>query len=368
MGSDIFKCTGALDPELHARVYRKRPEDSTVRRELNRVGKECVLISLIGARQTGKTSLLNLLHYEYSKLRIWVPIKIDLSQFSEVEGEQWYSQFIATCCEQLQKCGIDIAVEDVQKYCQPLYIPPFSARGWTELLYVTCQHLAPHMYLLLSLDEINSIPRQQWEPFFSSIRAMHQAASSPNDRPEYRRMAIILAGAFVPKQLIRVVEKSPFNVSTKVYMSNVQREQLHALQTLFSDCGITVEERAIQEIYQWSSGLLYHVQRICSEIALTDSTVVTQTVVESVVEQVLFDDDYLSRILEQIEKDQTLLRQVRGMLNQPIQANRNSLIIATLEVIGAIRFDSTIKKWCIVNLLCKQFLQQYFQREELDGR
>src|SRR3712207_6613287 len=108
----IFKYDGALAPDQHSKLYVKRSEDKEVREALAQVGMQCVLISLIGARQTGKTSLLNWLHAEYHiDGSSWIPIKIDLMSLSEFKGEAWYQPFIAFCCDQLQRRGMDISID-----------------------------------------------------------------------------------------------------------------------------------------------------------------------------------------------------------------------------------------------------------------
>src|SRR5690349_12744658 len=111
MAATNFIFTGALDPEHHKHLYIERLEDVAIRRALARVGTECVLISLIGARQMGKTSLLNRLHAEYGASDIgWVAIKLDLMPLSDLDGEAWYRQFIALCCDRLQKAGVHITI------------------------------------------------------------------------------------------------------------------------------------------------------------------------------------------------------------------------------------------------------------------
>ncbi len=366
MGAAAFKYTGALDPQYHHHLYVERPEDQMVRQALEeRVGTECVLISLIGARQTGKTSLLNRLHARYNAEDSgWTTIKIDLSMLIEAEGESWYQQFIATCCDRLQPRGITLSVLELQDHCLPLYIPPFSGRGWTELLRLACQKLPVRQRLLVSLDEISSVPRQQWEPFFSNIRAIHQAASSSDDRPEYRRLGLILSGAFVPAQLINIVEKSPFNVSTKVYMSPVGVDQLQSLTQLLAAEGITIDSEAIEAIYRWSGGLLYHLQRFCVEIASTNNLLITTSVIDSLADTIAFDDAYLSHILRRLQEIEILARRAQRIMQKPLRSDRNDNIIATLEITGVIRHDPATNTWEITNQLCERMLRQHFSTKE----
>jgi AAA-like domain len=363
VGSASFTYTGALDPADP--TYIERPEDHAVRQALARVGTECVLISLIGARQTGKTSLLNRLHAEYRTDNSgWTVIKLDISLLIEVEGDEWYRQFIVLCCERLQRHQIGISIQDLEIHNLLASISPFSARGWSELLHLACQRLSVGQRLLISLDEISSVPRQQWDPFFSNIRALNQAASSPDDRPEYRKLGIILAGAFVPAQLINIVEKSPFNVSTKIYMAPTSAEHVQPLFQLLADQGYILEDAAKEALYEWSGGLLYHVQRFCTELLSTEITLINESVIEMVAETITFDDTYLSHILRQLEQNQHLLSYTRRIMAKPLRSSRNFDTIATLEITGVIRYDPVTKEWRIVNRLCERFLRQYFAMEE----
>lgn len=363
MGATIFTYTGALDPEQHAHLHIERSEDQAIRQTLARVGTECVLISLIGARQTGKTSLLNRLHAEYTG-SAWLTVQADLSELSEFEGEVWYSQFIAQCCEQLQRGGMSISEADVAATFAQTRVPLYSARGWTETIRLACRRLSGGQRLLISLDEISSVPRQQWEPFFSNIRAVHQSARSPNQRPEYRRLGMILAGAFVPSELINDVKKSPFNVSTNIYMSPVRSEALAPGLQLLVNQGVVVEDRVREAIYDWSGGLLYHFQRLCDKIARSDSTSVTVPIFDTFVQEIIFDDAYLSHILRQLDENRFLAQNARRILREPLRSNRNESYIATLEITGVIRYDPGIARWRIINRLCEYFLRQYFREEE----
>lgn len=365
MDFTAFNYTGALDPEYHANLYIERPEDQAVERALSEVGRKCVLVSLIGARQTGKTSLLNRLHAEKSATGSgWISIMVDLSELIEAESSEWYRQLAALCCVQLRQQGMELSDDEFEAACQLTAIPPFSARGWAALLSLACRKLPGTRQLLVLLDEIGSVPRPQWEHFFSTIRAIHQAAvRSPGGRPECRRLGMVLAGVFVPSHLINNSDKSPFNVSTKVYMSQVGPEPIRRFVQVFAEQGIACEADVVDSVYRWSGGLLYHVQRLCVEIAQRDDASITRELVEACVEGVALDDAYLSHILRQLGVNTVLANHARTVLARPLRSTRNVDATAMLEVAGVIRFDQQTKEWKITNRLCEFALQQYFAVE-----
>lgn len=362
MPAVTFKVNGALDPECHKNLYIKRAEDDVVRQYLNRVGVECVYVSLIGARQTGKTSFLNFLHYEFQD---WVTVQVDLSNLHSLPEEEWYIQCIDRCSRQMRNKELDISLETVQQYCQR-YTNPFSALGWEEFLRLACQCLPDRQYLLLLLDEISSVPSSQRETFFRSIRALHQSASVPNNRPELRKMGIVFAGAFVPEMLIKG-ESSPFNVSSLVYMSNISLTQLKEFTDVLSDIGIELEEEAVHAIYHWTGGLLCHVQRVCDKIMKMGVTLVTTSVVNEIIKELLFDDTYLRNIQVKLKQNTMLASFAWEIMKKPLLANRNDTVFAELEVVGIIRHDPDTKRWKIVNLLCECFLHNYLEEQPMTG-
>jgi hypothetical protein len=365
MDFTAFNYTGALDPEYHAHLYVERSDDQAVERALGEVGRKCVLVSLIGARQTGKTSLLNRLQAEKNAASSgWTSIMIDLSDLIEAEDDEWYRQLVALCCVQLRQQGVELSDEEFEVACQPTATAPFSARGWGMLLSLACLKLPGTRQLLVLLDEIGSVPRPQWEYFFSTLRALHQAAArSPGGRPECRRLGIVLAGAFVPSHLISNSDKSPFNVSAKVYMSQVSVEHLERFVQIFADQGVVCEAGVLESVYHWSGGLLYHVQRLCVEIAQHDDVTITGELVEECVEAVALDDAYLSHVLRQLGINIVLANHARRVLARPLRSTRNVDATAMLEVAGVIRFDQQTKEWKITNRLCEFALQQYFAVE-----
>ena len=357
-----FKYDGALAPDRHAHLYVERQEDQAVWQVLNdRAGIDCCIVSLIGARQTGKTSLLNRLQTRCSEANAgWITIKLDLSRLTEFQGEQWYQQLSVACCERLRKQNIVLSVKDLQDHSVSVFLQPFTARGWAELLLLACQRLEPGQKLLVILDELNSTPLDQWEPFFSNIRAIHQAASSLDDRPEYRTLNFVLAGTFVPTQLIKNVEHSPFNVSTKVYMLPVAAEQLAPLLKLLSQAGKSLESAAEERIYYWTAGLLLHVQRLCVKLMATPEDSVTIPMVDRCAEEIQFDDTYLSHVVKRLGEHEHLARRAAAILERPLKSDRNSDIIATLEIIGVIRHQPAMHHWCITNRLCELTLVNHF--------
>jgi len=355
-----FITTGALDADLHRDLYLERPADGEVRRALMQVGKSCVLISLIGARQTGKTSLLNRLHAEYDTPNSgWTIISLDLMEISEDEGEIWYRQFIALCREQLKRSAIHLSNEQFEASCAPLSIQPYTARGWAQWLRLACQQLPTNQRLLVSLDEISSIPRQQWESFFSNVRAIHQAATSSSKSPEYRRIGMMLVGAFVPSQLINIVEKSPFNVSTKIYMSPASIDKTWALLKLLDAKGIMLSDGMRDGIYRWSGGLPYHIQRMAALILSTYQGTSQLPNIDALAESIIVDDAFIGHIARQLQAHPSLIELTSRILSKPFKSGRNIEQIAILEIMGVIHLDSAKNECSIFNRLVQEFLRRY---------
>ncbi|MBC8077406.1 MAG: hypothetical protein H7Y32_15130, partial [Chloroflexales bacterium] len=136
-----FIYNGPLDPQHHRALYIERDEDARMRQNLERVGTECIIVSLIGARYAGKTSLIYRLHYDYGVAGGWVPLMIDLSMGNGVRGELWYQQLVVACCQALPQ-AMGLTVDALRTHCtQNSIVTPFSAQGLTELLYLACVRL-----------------------------------------------------------------------------------------------------------------------------------------------------------------------------------------------------------------------------------
>ena len=364
MGTPIFKYTGALSPDHDAHLYIERPEDMEVREKLARVGMECVLISLIGARQMGKTSLIYRLLHEYTQPNgQWIVINLDLSSIKSYQNTQWYVQLINRCCQQINRQNISVTMSELQLHCEQSYIPLYSADGWAETMRLICQKLPPSTNLVLALDELSTVPQNQWENFFSRIRAMHETAKSPYECPEYRKLAMILVGSFVPKKLIQG-ENSPFNVSSKIYMSLANREHLVQIQHLMDQHGITLENDIVDTIFDWTNGVLYHVQRFCEAIVKLKHNQIDKDCIDAIAQQMVFDDTFIQHVQLYLQENVLLQKIAQRIYNKPFQSNRNTDTIASLEIKGAIYHDLQTNRWNITNRLCRQALEELFSTEE----
>lgn len=364
MGTPIFKYTGALSPDHDAHLYIERPEDMEVREKLARVGMECVLISLIGARQMGKTSLIYRLLHEYTQPNgQWIVINLDLSSIKSYQNTQWYVQLINRCCQQINRQNISVTMSELQLHCEQSYIPLYSADGWAETMRLICQKLPPSTNLVLALDELSTVPQNQWENFFSRIRAMHETAKSPYECPEYRKLAMILVGSFVPKKLIQG-ENSPFNVSSKIYMSLANREHLVQIQHLMDQHGITLENDIVDTIFDWTNGVLYHVQRFCEAIVKLKHNQIDKDCIDAIAQQMVFDDTFIQHVQLYLQENVLLQKIAQRIYSKPFQSNRSTDTIASLEIKGAIYHDPQTNRWNIINRLCRQALEELFSTEE----
>jgi hypothetical protein len=358
----MFYVGAPLDPDLHERLYVVRDEDRDVRRSLARTGNECALVSLIGARQTGKTSLLNRLHRDLAAESSWVLLQLDLRTWNALQGAQWYQRLVTECQRALQPHLPELTIEPLQQHCAQQFIAsPFSPQGWTELVYLACEQLPANRRLLVSLDSINRMPHEEWGPLFSQIRTIYEASRSPVNarRTAYRKFGMTLAGAFDPNQLI-TDDNSPFNVGARVYMSPVVVDQLAQLADVLAEEGIVIEEGARRAIHCWSGGIPYYVQYFCAEIEQAGRSPVTEAMVDELADLVQLNDMYLGFALRRLAEEARLARYVERILDRPVQLNRTAQEIAALEIAGVIRFDPASRKWCIANRLYERALREHF--------
>lgn len=357
-----FSYGNPLDPERQDKVYVVRPEDQEVRGVVEKTGVECGLALVIGARQTGKTSLINRLHKDLSLDESWLLMQIDLRTWNALQGQAWYQRLITECMQGLQPYLANVTLEALQRQCEQRSIGSlFSPHGWTELVYLACQNLPARRRLLISLDSINRMPHEEWGPLFSQIRALQEAAkSSVNSRRDvYRKFGITLSGAFDPNQLI-TDDNSPFNVGSRVYMSAIASAQLAQLAGLLAEQGIVLEDGAVQAIQRWTGGMPYYVQCFCAQIEELGQTPVTAAQIDNIAEDIALNDTYISFALRNLAGDTALERYARRILDRPIPSVRTMAPIAALEILGIIRYDASAKKWAIVNLFYERALRELF--------
>ncbi len=319
--SSIFRTEGPL-LETESHLYVERDEDGRIAADIRRGD----YVALTGARQTGKTSLLWRLRRQLLD-EGHIPVYLDLSPARDRDEEAWYRYFHDVMLAQLGGDAPDVSVPPMQDQ--------FDFR---EALRRIALELPPSRQIIIMLDEVSSLPLSISDLFFGTVRAMF------NEReafPAFRRYVFVMAGAFIPDELVRDPSLMPFNVASRVYVSDADREGLAGLVRNLERAGCIVSDQVIDRIYHWTAGHLYLTQRLCSLLEAGQETHLTPGLVDEAVDVVL-GDRHIRRVYDRLDRSPEERRVLRRILtgDDPLKFHRASRLVARLELMGLIKADA----------------------------
>ena len=264
-GAKDFKILGPItNPEKQ--IYIERPEDTEVLQALYRGD----YITLLGARQTGKTSLLYKLA---SGLKTEIPVLVDLSSFSKVDKDDWYGRVARTVVKRLPQ-ELKNMIGEVN-FCT-------DHEQFRNLLWEIADALAGPDRLVLLLDEMGTVPEEIRDGFFSTIRSIYIERGSEE---AFQKYLFVLAGVTPLTKLISPEsEMSPFNISRIIYMSDFNLEGVRELGDNLRLYGFTIDNSVIEHIYDWTHGHPNLTQEIFARLIQATPEKVTEETVDYLVD------------------------------------------------------------------------------------
>jgi hypothetical protein len=309
-----------LETESH--LYVERGEDDQVIKGVRRGD----YVALIGARQTGKTSLLLRLRRRLLD-EGHMPVYLDLSPARNEDEEAWYRYLRSVVLFQLKRVGAGVSV------------PPIGDRfDLREALMQVSLELPSSRHVVFLIDEMGALPRGIAERFLSMLRTIY------NEReafPEFRRYVFVMAGAFIPEELVGQPSISPFNVASRVYTGDADRDGLAPLVHNLESVGYRVSDEVINGIHGWTGGHPYLTQRLCSLLERRRDSHLTLQLVDTAADDALGDRN-IGRVydnLDRLPEERRVLHRVL-VRDDPLRFNRASPLIARLELVGVIKPDT----------------------------
>lgn len=319
--SGIFRTEGPL-LEAESHLYVERAEDRDVASDVRRGN----YVTLIGSRQTGKTSLLLRLRRQLLE-EGHIPLYLDLSPARDRDEEAWYRYFHSVMQGQLRRDNAEASV------------PPMRDQlDFREALQQISLDLPPSRQIVILLDEVSALPSDISDLFFSTVRAIF------NERetfPEFQRYVFVMAGAFIPDELVRDPDISPFNIATRRYTGDADRDGVAGLVRNLERAGCAVSDAITGRVYDWTAGHLYLTQRLCSILERDQASELTRVRVDSAAEEILGDRniEHVYGVLEESADCREVLQRVLEG-DRPLRFNRASRLVARLELIGVIKPDA----------------------------
>lgn len=344
----IHYCTTRpLDAKEDVNLYVQRPEDKTVTAYV----QQRDYVMLVGARRTGKTSLIHRLRLQLE--HDCIPVFVDLMPFKE-SGKEWYRHVAGKMLDQLQE-RIDM------NSSERATLLGFASDhiGFSKLLEALAKKAKPTDRILVLADEVGMVPPEMADPLFRALRADY------NNRAysEFYRYIFVFAGVFEPVDLIRSGKGSIFDVAQKVYTTDTDTSGVHQLVALLDP---EVSGETVRYIHDWTGGHLYLTQRLCSILDYQGVTTVTKDLVEQAVASILADDDSIMHVKEMLNSDQG----ARFALRKVLAGKRlgwGNTVARRLHLIGVVKRDH--RHNCVIrNRIFKKALAEYFQEVSLAQR
>ncbi|MBX7131890.1 MAG: AAA-like domain-containing protein [Fimbriimonadaceae bacterium] len=262
----FFRAGGALDP--NARCYiRRRADDHLL---LALLSGEYMYV--LDSRQKGKSSLVARTIVQLRDKGAHA-VTLDLQRLgSNLTLEQWYAGLLLAIADKLGLRALALCFWREHPEIGPV------ARFSDAISQVLLAHsTGPIVVFIDEVDFVRGLPFSADE-FFGVIRECHNRRATDRD---FRRLTFCLSGVATPGQLIQNPTISPFNIGTRVDLTDFELNDTMAYAAVLNPDrkkGI----RLIKRIYWWVSGHPYLTQLICNRM-ITDSALESPADVDRIV-------------------------------------------------------------------------------------
>jgi hypothetical protein len=240
--------------EVGSRFYIARHTDEAVFRVLS---NPLAMVTVLGARQTGKTSLILRVYADINRLGNQIrPILIDFQNIS-------YKEF-----ESVSLIWRAIAEEIARQ----LQLPGWSTSDWElDLSHdINFSNFLDHFVfeesespLLMCLDNVDIL--FHWpikSDFFASMRAFYNRAVTD---PAWGKVQWLLGTSSEPSFFISDLTRSPFNIGLRIELSNLTPKEVESFAARH---GLNLDQHNVQRVMDYLGGhpylvhlLLYHLVR-----------------------------------------------------------------------------------------------------------
>jgi len=315
----MFVTQGPVDPESRLFVGRaaELKKMQTWLTHVNCVG------AVLGARQTGKTSLLLKLRHTLRERYAFVFVNLESIKGASVD-----------------ECSSYIADKTVGQLAEAIAKPspllPTSNRKFLTFLQQLSRQVQAIRIVIL-LDEIGALPPQTATKLAHTIRAVF---TNRLVEQEYARYVFILSGATDMLKLTTGENSPLWNVTEGIYLNDCALAEIEQLLTEgFHDTMIRPSPEITSYIYAWTSGHPYWTQLLAAALA-DQSQAPTEETIKGIVEQLLQTEDknlpHVFRVLDR--KGKKCWDIVESVLKgSAVPFARMDTTIAELELAGIIR-------------------------------
>lgn len=124
----------------------------------------------------------------------------------------------------------------------------------------------PNQIIVIFIDEIDNVLNLEFDAsdFFALIRACFNQRA---DDPDYERLTFALFGVATPAQLIRDVNKTPFNLGKDIVLTGFEFERSRILADGLANV-VPDPEAMLKQILVWTGGQPFLTQKLCDLVQM----------------------------------------------------------------------------------------------------
>jgi len=280
--------------------------------------------AVLGARQTGKTSLLLRLRHLLKGKYAFVFIDLEGVAGADLGDSVAYiaSEMISQLREQIGQAEFSLPTKPNEFL---LFLEQFAR--------------AIHsVRVVVLLDEIGALSTDTSFRLTSAIRAVF---TSRHVKAEFARYVFVVAGA-IDALDVTTGRNSPLkNVAETLYLEDLSAiETTQLVAEMFHDSGSPADSSLSRKLHDWTNGHPYWTQRL-AKMVHHDTGQLTDSTLHGAVEQLLrIEDRNLPYIFHALDADRTLRQLATAMVGgTSIAFSRANGAIAKLELIGVLKND-----------------------------
>jgi hypothetical protein len=278
--------------------------------------------AVLGARQTGKTSLLLKLRHLWQGKYAFVFVNLQAIDGAEVK--ECFTYIAEQMAEQLSDIldQGNIAVPQEAKTF-PSFLREFSKK-------------ARAVRIIIILDEIGALRPETGMKLASTIRAVF---TDRLVKPELARYMFLLAGATDMLELTTGRNSPLGNVTERIYLGDLSLSEIEQLLTQASgETSPPPLTEISRRLHMWTNGHPYWTQLLASTLEGRPSLPTEETIGEAVQHLLRTEDRNLPHVIRALRADSALWRLVESLLDGlPMLFSRSNSDIARLELIGILR-------------------------------
>lgn len=241
-------------------------------------------VFLLDSRQKGKSSLIARMIVKLKEQGVDT-VKLDLQRIgANVTPDQWYAGLLTGIGQEL-----GLTQELFEYWGSRQAIGPLAR--WVGAIQdvVLPKTDRPVVVFIDEIDFVRALPFATDE-FFAAIRDCYNRRSEVQG---FERLTFCLVGVATPGQLIRNPEITPFNIGTRIDLSDFTRTETEGYAKVLEATGRN-GAMLMQRVHHWVSGHPYLTQLLCNHIA-ANSAVDSAQGVDRLVKDLFFTQEARQR-------------------------------------------------------------------------